>query len=245
MIKNKRLVATWNKEAKSYRFENDSQVDYLADFYNLIHNFGKLKGKNILEVGSGTGQASAYLASKGGIVNLVDISVKSLEFSRKYFASRNLPVKIYNQNAFAMKFPNQSFDYVWNGGVIEHFDDEDKVLMLKKMWKLVKPGGKLLITVPNALDIPFMIAKKVLEIRRKWSFGDEDDMTMERMRGIARLAGINNFSIYAYNPVVGFWFFPYGREVTNILGLNNLKTHRSRTPFGHVIIFCAKKSSKT
>ncbi|MFA5300777.1 MAG: class I SAM-dependent methyltransferase [Lutibacter sp.] len=240
----RKLVSTWNREARSYRFDKDSQVDYLANFYHLVHNFVNLKGKKILEVGSGTGQESAYLASMGGIIHLVDISSTSLKFSEKYFASKNLSVKLYHQNAFTMKFPAESFDYVWNGGVIEHFNDKDKVLILKKMWKLVKPGGKLLITVPNALDFPFMMAKKILELRKKWSFGDEDDLTIQRMKKLAKFAEIKTFSIYAYNPIVGFWFFPYGREIMDFLGLNTLRIHKTKTPFGHVIMFCAKKPSK-
>lgn len=237
----KKMIKTWNKEAKNYRYENELQVDYLANFYHLQHGLGDVRGRKILEVGSGTGQSSAYLASKGGVVHLVDISLESLKFAKKYYGIKKLPIKVYRQNAFAMKFPNESFDYVWNGGVIEHFNDSEKILMLKQMWKLVKPGGKLLITVPNAYDIPFMIAKKILELRKKWSFGKEDDLTIRRMKDIVKNVGIKSFSIYAYNPIVGFWFFPYGREVMNILGLNTLKTHKSKSPFGHVIIFYATK----
>jgi len=231
----------WNKESESYSFDKDSEVDHLANFYHLSHCFGSVKGKTILEVGSGTGQASAFLASKGGIIYLVDISKKSLEFAKKYFDSKNLPVKIYVEDAFSMKFKTESFDYVWNGGVIEHFNDDEKVLMLKKMWGLVKPGGKLLVAFPNALDFQFMIAKKILEFRKKWTFGTEDDLTTERIKNLAKLAGIKKFYTFAYNPVVGFWFFPYGREITNALGLNTFKKHKSRTPLGHVVIFSARK----
>lgn len=244
MINIKKLAKTWNKEAKSYRFENDSQVDYLAYFHHLVRCFGNPQKKSFLEVGSGTGQGSAYLASKEGIVHLVDISTESLEFSQKYFASKNLPVRLYRQNAFAMKFPAESFDCVWNSGVIEHFNDKEKISMIKKMWKLVKPGGKLLITVPNANDFSFVIAKKILMLRKRWPFGPEDDLTMKRLKDLAKLAGIKKFYIYAYNPIVGFWFFPYGHEITNILKLNTLKIHEKRTPFGHVIVFFAKKPQK-
>jgi SAM-dependent methyltransferase len=245
MVNSKNLAKTWNKEAKNYKFESDSQVDYLANFYHLSYCFGNPKGKKILEVGSGSGQCSAYLASKGGIIHLLDISEDSLGFSKKYFASKKLAVKLYKQDAFAMTFPSESFDYVWNGGVIEHFSDRKKVEMLKKMWKLVKPGGKILVTVPNANDYPFMLAKRILELRKKWAFGREDDLTMTRIRGLAGRAGIEKFSLYAYNPIVGFWFFPYGHAITNILGLNTLKRHRAQSPFGHVIMFCATKPSKT
>jgi len=239
-----KLSDTWNKESKSYKFSNDNQPDYLANYYHIKHCLGDVKNKKVLEVGSGSGQTSAYLASKGGVVHLVDISKEALNFSKRYFTSRKLPVKLYLRDAFSMKFSDESFDYVWNGGVIEHFNDKDKVLMIKKMWRLVRPGGKLLITAPNVHDFPFMIAKKLLQIRGRWSFGSEDDLTIKRFKKLSQDAGIDEFLIYAYNPIVGFWFFPYGREITNFLGLNKLESHKSKTPFGHAIVFCAKKPAK-
>ena len=163
MTKILNLIKTWDKESESYLFEKKMQVDYLANYYHLENCLGNLNKKTILEVGSGSGQTSAYLATHGGIIHLVDISSKSLNFSKKYFDSLKLPVNIYNQNAFNMKFPNKSFDYVWNGGVLEHYNDAEKVELIKKMWKLVKPGGKILITTPNLYDIPFIVAKKILE----------------------------------------------------------------------------------
>ena len=235
------IIKTWDKEAQNYSFEKYSQPDYLANYYHLEKCFGNLNGKKILEVGSGTGQSSAFLASRGGILHLLDVSTKSLKFAKKYFDSKNLSVSIYNQNAFDMKFPDESFDYVWNGGVIEHFSDMKKVLMIKKMWKLVKPGGKILITTPNLFDIPFIIAKKILELRRKWSFGLEDNMSVNKMKKLAEKAGVSNVHIYTYNPIVGFWFFPYGREITDILKLNTLEKHKLKTPFGHVICMYAEK----
>jgi len=59
------MARTWNKEAKNYRFQNMSQVDYLANSQHLVDCLGHPKGKRILEAGSGTGQISAYLASRG------------------------------------------------------------------------------------------------------------------------------------------------------------------------------------
>lgn len=236
-----KLTKIWDDESKSYRLDNASQPDYQADFYHLKNCLGHINNKNILEVGSGSGLASAYLASEGGILHLLDISKKSLDFAKKYFVFKKLPVKLYRQDAFKMKFPPQSFDYVWNGGVIEHFTDNEKVTLIEKMWELVRPGGKLYISVPNANDIPFMVAKKILQIRGKWSFGEEDDLTISRMKKLAAKAGLKKFSIYAYNPIVGIWFFPYGREITNILHLNTVRHHRERTPFGHVIVLYAQK----
>lgn len=241
LIGSNKIAKIWDREATNYHIKTDEQVDYLANFYHLEKCVGDVKDKKILEVGSGTGQGSAFLASKGAETHLVDISEKSLQFAKKYFSYKKLPVKTYKQNIFSMNFRTGSFDVVWNGGVIEHFNDRQKIKLLKKMWKLVKHDGKLLVTVPNAHDFPFMMAKKILEIRRKWVFGIEDDLTITRLRKLALQSNIKNFFIYAYNPIVGIWFFPYGREITNILGINRSSIHQLKTIFGHNIVLCAHK----
>jgi 2-polyprenyl-3-methyl-5-hydroxy-6-metoxy-1,4-benzoquinol methylase len=235
------LVKVWGREAENYQTAADSGPDFLAHYGEVENAIGNLKDKKICDVGSGTGITSAYLAARGAKLTLVDISQKALDFQKKYFGSKQLTAKYCKQDAFNMKFAANSFDAVWNGGVIEHFSDEQKVEMMEKMWKLVKPGGVLLITAPNAHDLPFMAAKKILQWRKKWAFGFEDDLTAERLKGLAQKAGIINYSVYAYNPIIGWWFFPFGHELTNFLGLNKIRFHSLKTVMGHNLVFRAQK----
>jgi 2-polyprenyl-3-methyl-5-hydroxy-6-metoxy-1,4-benzoquinol methylase len=237
----KELADIWSREAENYTSSAESSPDYLAHYEIVEEAIGKLKGKKIVDVGSGTGITSAYLSSKGAQLHLVDISQTALDFGKKYFQSKGMSVRCYKQNAFKMNFAPNTFDVAWNGGVIEHFNDDEKVEMMKKMWKIIKPGGVLLITAPNARDLPFMAAKQILIWRKKWAFGIEDDLTIERFKGLALRAGIKKYSIFTYNPIVGWWFFPYGKEITNLLGLNSVKMHKLRSPFGHNVVFAAVK----
>jgi len=242
MVKIKKIENTWDKESESYSFKNSLQADYLANYYHIENSLGNLKGMKILEVGSGSGQVSAYLASKGACVYLVDISKKSLRFSKNFFKFRKLPVCLYKQDAFKMKFKDESFDCVWNSGVLEHYDDEHKLTMLKEMWRLVKKGGKLIICVPNSFDLFFLLAKYILKLRKKWAFGYEDNVNRFKITKLVSLLGNLNYKIYSYNPIVGFWFLPYGREITNVLGFNNFKYHKKKSFFGHIIICTITKS---
>ena len=235
------LQDIWDKEAESYSPDAESSPDYLAHFKEVEEAMGNVRGKMICDIGSGTGITSAYLASLGAQLTLVDISQKALNFQKKYFRTNKLAAKYIRRDAFKLQFPNNSFDVVWNGGVIEHFKDTEKIEMMKIMWKLVKPGGILVIAAPNAYDLPFMAAKQILLWRKKWGFGYEDDLTAGRMKNLAQKARVTNYSIYAYNPVVGWWFFPYGKEITNFLHLNNTAFHRIRIPTGHNLIFKAQK----
>ncbi len=238
----KELIKIWSREAENYVTEADNSPDYLAHFQVIEEAMGDVKGKKIVDVGSGTGITSGYLAAKGAEVHLVDISQTALDFGKKYFVGKNLLVTTHKQNAFKMTFAANTFDVAWNGGVIEHFSDEEKIKMIKAMWKIIKPGGVLVITVPNAHDLPFMAAKQLLLLRKKWAFGEEDDLTAGRMRKLAEAAGIKKYSITAYNPIVGWWFFPYGRELTNLLGLNTVKMHKLTWFMGHNLVFKAIKA---
>lgn len=239
---NKEVISeTWDKVAYGYNFFAESQPDYLSNYYHLGKNIGRLGDKKILEVGSGSGQVSAYLASKGALVHLVDISEKSLKFSKNFFKLKKLQVKIYKQDAFKMKFEDESFDCVWNAGVLEHYDDKRKQEMLTEMWRLVKKGGKLIVCVPNSFDLFFLLAKYILKLRKKWVFGYEDNVTKFKIIKLIGSLGNLNYKIYSYNPIVGFWFLPYGREITNTLGLNNFDYHKKESFFGHVIMCVVEK----
>lgn len=239
------LVNIWNHEADRYTHSAELSPDYLAHYHVLHQLIGEMRGKKIADIGSGTGMTSAYFAEHGAELHLVDLAENALTYAQKYFEKKKLKAKFYHQNAFQMSLPHNHFDVVWNGGVIEHFPDKQKILMLKKMWQLVKPGGRIIVTVPNAWDLPFMLAKLLLLWRKKWSFGEEDDLTTARLADLAKRAGIEHLNIFAYNPIVGWWFFPYGKEITNLLHLNTQTNHQRRWKFGHNLVLTAiKKSSR-
>lgn len=237
----KNVIKVWERESNSYTFEKENWPDYQAHFQVTLKSMGNVKNRKILNVGSGTGLADAYLAQKGAKVTLLDISKKSIEFSKKYFKSRKLKANFIIGNAFKMPFKDGEFDIVWNSGVIEHFDDNDKTLMILEMWKRVKHGGKLIIQAPNSLDLPFQIAKLILKLRGKWMFGKEDSLVIWKLIKLFNKNRITVTKAFTYNPIVGWWFFPFGKETTNLLGFNTTKRHMFKSPFGHVIEVMAIK----
>jgi 2-polyprenyl-3-methyl-5-hydroxy-6-metoxy-1,4-benzoquinol methylase len=193
------------------------------------------------EVGCGSGTSSAILAGLGARVTLVDLSPKALATARDHFARLSLVADYCRQNGLQMGFRDGAFDVVWNGGVIEHFSDEGKVSLIREMWRVTKPGGLLLIAVPNARDLPFIVGKKLAQWRGKWIFGYEDDLNEHRFRALARAAGIHAMEFRAHNPIVGWWFLPFGRSVTRRLGLDTAAWHAKKSRLGHVLTLAARK----
>jgi SAM-dependent methyltransferase len=62
-------------------------------------------------------------------------------------------VALHNTNIYALPYASNSFDAVILSEILEHVDDD--VAALKEIYRVLKPGGVVAITVPNA-DYPFL-----------------------------------------------------------------------------------------
>lgn len=113
----------------------------------------ELKNSRILDLGCGTGEFLAELEKRGAQVYGVDIDSQAIEIARKNFGLKNifaLPINLFFK---AEKLPPLDFVTVFE--VFEHVDDAWSVLNESK--KLLKSGGKLVISAP-ARERPFLNA---------------------------------------------------------------------------------------
>lgn len=94
----------------------------------------------VLDIGCGTGGTTVFL-KKYGLVTGVDTSRVALRLAKKH----NINTMVGNANL--LSFKNSSFDLVTCFDVLYHRDvNIDQAI--KEMWKVLKPGGWLLIRVP-------------------------------------------------------------------------------------------------
>lgn len=131
------------------------------------------KNDSILELGSGTGELSAILSIYGRKSNLLDFSENNLEFSKKLFISLSLNGNFIKHDVLE-KFPfdDNSFNWVFSSGLLEHFTDEQIISILKESNRICKKG--VISLVPNAFSIPYRMGKYNLEKQNKWIYGKED-----------------------------------------------------------------------
>ncbi len=94
----------------------------------------------ILDVGCGTGLNHEML-SEFGLVFGTDSSEEALKFSRK----RNVQNLVLS-DAEALQFADETFEVVTALDVLEHVNDDLKALA--EIWRVTKPDGLLIITVP-------------------------------------------------------------------------------------------------
>ena len=236
------ISSVWDKVAETYDSATISGADYQANLKVLLECVGNLAGKKLCEVGCGSGLLSALLGTLGARITLVDIASKALSFARRHFEGKGIAADFCLQDGLQMGFRADAFDLVWNDGVLEHFSDDGKIALIREMWRIVRPGGALLIRVPNVWDLPFTVSKFAAERRGTWQYGYEDGLSVGRLKKLARRAGLEQAEVFAYNPITGWWFLPYGEAITRRLNLNTVEWHSRRSPLGHVVTLFAKKN---
>ena len=124
----------------------------------LKNNLSELSGNSVLEVGCAPGRWLAYLAKE---LNMkpsgIDYSEVGIKATLKNFELLGLDSDfIIFGDLFQIK-PDRKFDIVLSLGMIAHFKDPDKVIKSHLEW--LKPGGTLILLVPNFRGINYIIQK--------------------------------------------------------------------------------------
>lgn len=82
-----------------------------AEQGRVLTNFiGRVHGRRILDVGTGTGRAAVFLARGGAVVTGVDASNAMLDIARERAAGDGVTVRFLLGDAHALEFPDRTFD---------------------------------------------------------------------------------------------------------------------------------------
>jgi ubiquinone/menaquinone biosynthesis C-methylase UbiE len=89
----------------------------------LSNMVGRIKDREILDVGTGTGRAALLLARSGARVTAVDASEEMLAIARQRAADQLVSVKFVRGDAHALDFPDRRFDAVVSLRMLMHTPD--------------------------------------------------------------------------------------------------------------------------
>jgi SAM-dependent methyltransferase len=102
-------------------------------------------GQDVLEAGCGEGYGADLIASVAHRVVAVDYDAATVEHVR----ARYPRVQVLAGNLAAVPMPDTAFDVVVNFQVIEHLWDQPQ--FITECLRLLRPGGRLLISTPNRI----------------------------------------------------------------------------------------------
>ena len=127
---------TWAQEASHWWFVARKQLALAL----LNHWVCLGPDSRILDVGCGTGGHLMWLAHLGRVQGL-DLSPIAIHFSR-----RRAECPLAQASALAVPYPDESFDLVTAFDVLYHRWIEDDSQVAAEMWRVLRPGGWLLLT---------------------------------------------------------------------------------------------------
>lgn len=127
-------------------------------------------GPSVLEVGCGTGLFTAELAAGASRITAIDISPDLLELARHRVTAGNVVFAL--ENAHATTFASGSFDAIVGSSCFHHLDIDQS---LRELFRLLKPGGKLMFTEPNMLNPQIFLQKNIPPFKKL--AGDSPDET--------------------------------------------------------------------
>jgi SAM-dependent methyltransferase len=136
--------------------------DYLLTSVILPRVLPNIRGTHCVEIGSAPGEFIADFSKRYGCIpygveySAVGVEVNRKVFEQNGFASDNVIHTDFFSDEFAERYRNH-FDGVLSRGFIEHFEDVTPVI--DRHMNILKPGGYLIISVPNLRGFNFYLSR--------------------------------------------------------------------------------------
>ena len=182
--------------------------------FSLFVDFDALEGKDVLDVGCGSGIATQLLAEAGAKVTAVDLTEWAVATTSRRLAAFGLPGEVRQEDAERLPFADASFDLVFSWGVIHHSSDMDRALA--ELVRVLRPGGQLVLMVYHRRSLFFAVYRgfqRFLPLARRLGLHFEGAREGETEGLVAR-----HFSVAELREKLeraglrDVWVQPYGQD---------------------------------
>jgi 2-polyprenyl-3-methyl-5-hydroxy-6-metoxy-1,4-benzoquinol methylase len=193
----------------------DSVVNMYDTNKRIAVIFGELLPESLneaelLDAGCGTGWLSVEAFHRGARVTSMDLGPKLLAEVEKKVTSRRVVGSVLD-----IPFPANYFDFVVCSEVIEHLPL--KQIALDELYRVLKPGGTIVISTPNRLWYFALILARVFKLRPYNG--------LERWSGYFELQSTLKKSGFLIERTTGIHAFPFVFKKTEVL-LDAIHHHR-------------------
>jgi len=144
-------VKLYGDEKNPVNFTRYELASRKSTVFKQVGSVDNIKTIKVLDIGCGIGNYLEELLQRGCSVTGIDISINMLQLSKarlqKY--SSNPPLSLADIEK--LPFNNNKFDLVFCVGVLEYLKTDEKAL--SEISRILKPGGRIFLTLPNILSI--------------------------------------------------------------------------------------------
>ena len=168
---------------------------------------GARAGDKVLDVGSGPGRFAGTLAERvgpRGQVLGIDPSEPMVAYATKHVGRRD-NCRFELAQAQDLDLPDASFDVVTSTFVMHHIPEEHRNTALGHMYRVLRPGGRLLIA--DIYPTSRVIAAVVRALTRVFTRQHPEpfaDLDVRRYRDTLRDVGFTDFRFTIIKPWTGY-----------------------------------------
>lgn len=168
------------------------------------------EGCKLLEIGCGSGKIAVQAARELGADAFgVDVDSQAIEYARRLANFVGVRTHFFPGSGFALPFADESFDVVVSEGVIEHFSHAQTIQMVAEHARVCRQGGRVLIAVPNLLNLPLTYHK--LRTGKNYHAYPERSYTAWGLAALMRRHGLRPLAYSGFAPTIGLEWFIHKR----------------------------------
>jgi SAM-dependent methyltransferase len=209
-------------EVSRVEYERDYLQDTLRQVLEVVD---PRKHRRYLEIGCGPGFLGVELARRGFQVGGLDCCFEALKLAKDVYRKAGQKADFVGGDLHHLPLAEGSVDFLYGGGVIEHFDDT--LGALRELNRVLAPGGVSFNTVPyvsvgsftyrqlwgNIPDLPILRPLfKFIHVRLlgggHLKFGHEMSFTARKMVRLHRLAGFSRVTVRRFEVYLPLYFLP-------------------------------------
>lgn len=223
----------------------------------LRKKFRSLEDIEVVELGSGLGRVSLCLSLHGANATLIDSSATALKKAKELFQMYNKEPKTMNidllKNDSELKKLKNKFDIAMSWGLVEHFVGNDRKRVFDLHFRLTRPGGICVVSLPNKYCPPYQLFMKISKSLGKWGSGLEVPFTKDEIKNLIKGNNVEDWSIYTslLSESINRYLLVIPRHQLEKRGLNKI-ANLLYIPdiklgfldrFGHALVVVTKKSN--
>jgi 2-polyprenyl-3-methyl-5-hydroxy-6-metoxy-1,4-benzoquinol methylase len=193
----------------------------------MLERIAAARVAEIVDVGCGDGRFTRELAQLPGTRRAVGVDVSSRAIGLARAMNQDLPaIRFIDLDITAREWPEEAFDAAVLMEVIEHLPEDAVPAFLRAVRALLRPGGRLFLTVPHA-NVPLeakhfqhFTVEAVLRVLRE-CFTAIEVVPFERrswQRGLIKLMLQNRFCILNHQRALAAIYAWYKKRLFRCSG---------------------------
>lgn len=116
--------------------------DYDIALKQTLHHIAPAAGEKGLDLGTGTGNLAGLCLEAGAEMVGVDQSREMLRYCQRKYPQ----IETRLGSILAIPFFDQTFDFIVTSYALHHLTNDQKMIALEEMHRVLKPGGRICIT---------------------------------------------------------------------------------------------------